>query len=32
VAYERVEHPLSRDGEQALVEGSIVVAEGSAPP
>lgn len=32
VAYERVEHPLSSDGEQALIEGSIVVAEGVAPP
>jgi hypothetical protein len=28
VEYERVEHPLSRDGEEAIVEGAITVAEG----
>lgn len=28
VDYERVEHPISKDGEEALVEGAITVAEG----
>jgi hypothetical protein len=31
VRYERVEHPVSRDGEQALVEGGITVAQGRLP-
>jgi hypothetical protein len=32
VDYERVEHPLSSDGEQALIEGAIPLAEGVVPP
>ena len=32
VVYERVAHPLSPDGAEAVLEGSIVVAQGVAPP
>jgi hypothetical protein len=32
VDYERVEHPLSRDGEDALIEGSITLADTLLPP
>jgi hypothetical protein len=32
VLYERVEHPVSRDGSEALVEGAISVAEGLLAP
>lgn len=31
VRYERVEHPLSTDGEDALIEGFITIAEGRLP-
>lgn len=31
VRYERVEHPLSIDGEEAVVEGFVTVAEGRLP-
>lgn len=34
IAYERVEHPLSKDGRKAVIEGEIVLSEGifEAPP
>lgn len=31
VRYERVDHPLSIDGEEALVEGFVTIAEGRLP-